>query len=194
MVTAALLEAVRPLRAAAPALDVERLVARLREQRPDLDAGAEQVGEALRALEAEESEATAAAAPAAAADEGASGAPSQGVSLACVGCGRQLGKPKFQVCPWCAGAKLPATFWTSGAARTAPPTRNGGRERLRGVRGLTSSARKCTTAQQYRGEKARHCTAGLISRMYVFLWRRPHGGVNPCSAPLAPLLDQVDTP
>ena len=56
MVTAALLEAVRPLRAAAPALDVERLVARLREQRPDLDAGAEQVGEALRALEAEERE------------------------------------------------------------------------------------------------------------------------------------------
>ena len=50
---------------------VERLVARLREQRPELDAGAEQVGEALRALEAEESEATAAAAPAAA-DEGAS--------------------------------------------------------------------------------------------------------------------------
>ena len=114
MVTAALLEAVRPLRAAAPALDVERLVATLREQRPDLDAGAEQVGEALRALEAEESEATAAAAPAAAADEGASGAPSQGVSLACVGCGVQpwqLGKKKFQVCPWCADAKLPATFW-----------------------------------------------------------------------------------
>ena len=44
----------RPLRAAAPALAVERLVARLREQRPELDAGAEQVGEALRALEAEE--------------------------------------------------------------------------------------------------------------------------------------------
>ena len=112
MVTAALLEAVRPLRAAVPALAVERLVARLREQRPDLDAGAEQVGEALRALEAEESEATAAAAPAAA-DEGAGGAP-LGVSLACVGCGRQpwqLGKKKFQVCPWCAAAKLPATFW-----------------------------------------------------------------------------------
>ncbi len=53
MVTAALLEAVRALRAAAPALDVERLVATLREQRPDLDAGAEQVGEALRALQAE---------------------------------------------------------------------------------------------------------------------------------------------
>ena len=59
MVTAALLEAVRPLRAAAPALAVERLVARLREQRPELDAGAEQVGEALRALQAEESEAAA---------------------------------------------------------------------------------------------------------------------------------------
>ena len=51
MVTAALLEAVRPLRAAAPALAVERLVARLREQRPELDAGAEQVGAALRAQE-----------------------------------------------------------------------------------------------------------------------------------------------
>ena len=50
----------------------------------------------------------------AAADEGAGGAPSHGVSLACVGCGRQpwqLGKKKFQVCPWCADAKLPATFW-----------------------------------------------------------------------------------
>ena len=42
-------QAVRPLCAAAPALGVEPLVARLREQRPDLDAGAEQVGEALRA-------------------------------------------------------------------------------------------------------------------------------------------------
>ena len=89
MVTAALLEAVRPLRTAAPDLDVERLVATLREQRPDLDAGAEQVGEALRALEAEESEAAAAAAPAAAADECASGAASLGASLACVGCGVQ---------------------------------------------------------------------------------------------------------
>ena len=70
MVTPALLEVVRPLRAAAPALGLEPLVARLREQRPDLDAGAEQVGEALRALQAEESEATAnAAAPAAADDE-----------------------------------------------------------------------------------------------------------------------------
>ena len=59
-----------------------RVGARACEQRPDLDAGAEQVGEALRALEAEESEATAAAAPAAAADEGASGAASLGVSLA----------------------------------------------------------------------------------------------------------------
>ena len=114
MVTAALLEAVRPLRAAAPALAVERLVARLREQRPDLDAGAEQVGEALRALEAEESEGPTATAAPTAADEGASGAPSQGVSLACVGCGVQpwqLGKKKFQVCPWCAADKLPATFW-----------------------------------------------------------------------------------
>ena len=66
MVSAALLEVVRPLRAAAPALGLEPLVATLREQRPDLDAGAEQVGEALRALQAEESEAAAnAAAPAA---------------------------------------------------------------------------------------------------------------------------------
>ena len=35
------------------------------------------------------------------------------VSLACIGCGRQpwqLGKKKFQVCPWCAKANLPATF------------------------------------------------------------------------------------
>ena len=66
-----------------------RVGARACEQRPDLDAGAEQVGEALRALEAEESEAAAAAAPAAAADECASGAASLGASLACVGCGVQ---------------------------------------------------------------------------------------------------------
>ena len=62
---------------------------------------------------ADRPEATAAATPATA-DEGAGGAPSQGVSLACVGCGRQpwqLGKKKFQVCPWCAEKKLPATFW-----------------------------------------------------------------------------------
>ena len=44
MVTAALLEAVRPLLAAEPALAVEQLVARLRDQRPGLDAGVEQVG------------------------------------------------------------------------------------------------------------------------------------------------------
>ena len=75
-----------------------RVGARACEQRPDLDAGAEQVGEALRALEAEESEAAAAAAPAAAADECASGAASLGASLACVGCGVQpwqVGKKKF---------------------------------------------------------------------------------------------------
>ena len=83
-----------------------RVGARACEQRPDLDAGAEQVGEALRALEAEESEAAAAAAPAAAADEGASGAASLGVSLACVGCGVQswqVGKKKF----WYSCALLP---------------------------------------------------------------------------------------
>ena len=110
-----LLEAVRTLRAAQPGLGVKHLVARLRAEQPGLGAEARLVREALGALE-RESEAAAAPAAASApatADEGG-GAPSPAAqSLACAFCGRppeELGVPKFQVCPRCAAAKLPATY------------------------------------------------------------------------------------
>eukprot|EP00964_Phaeocystis_antarctica_P052454 scaffold30711_cov50-Phaeocystis_antarctica.AAC.2 len=96
--TDALLEAVRGLWLANPELGPKPLLAKLREQQPDLGAGTREVREALTALKAE-SEATKAAAlpPAAAAppttdapsvaDEG--GVPSNlAISLACFGCAR----------------------------------------------------------------------------------------------------------
>ena len=49
----ALLEAVRGLRVAYPDLGVKRLLAKLREQQPDLGAGTREVREALTALKAE---------------------------------------------------------------------------------------------------------------------------------------------
>ena len=49
----ALLEAVRALRVAYPDLGVKRLLAKLREQQPDLGAGPREVREALTALKAE---------------------------------------------------------------------------------------------------------------------------------------------
>ena len=49
----ALLEAVRALRVAYPDLGVKRLLAKLREQQPDLAAGTREVREALTALKAE---------------------------------------------------------------------------------------------------------------------------------------------
>ena len=49
----ALLEAVRALRVAYPDLGVKRLLAKLREQQPDLGAGTREVREALTALKAE---------------------------------------------------------------------------------------------------------------------------------------------
>ena len=63
-----LLEAVRGLRLAYPALGPKPLLAKLREQRPDLGAGNKEVREALLALKAESeaTEAAAAAPPAAA--------------------------------------------------------------------------------------------------------------------------------
>ena len=109
---AALLEAVRTLRAAQPGLGVKHLVARLRAEQPGLGAEARLVREALGALERESEAATApAAAPAAAsapatAAEGAGGAPLQGVSLLCAFCGRspeELGVPPYVswVCGGC---------------------------------------------------------------------------------------------
>ena len=49
----ALLEAVRALRVAYPDLGVKRLLAKLREQQPDLGAGTREVREALTALKAD---------------------------------------------------------------------------------------------------------------------------------------------
>ena len=49
----ALLEAVRGLRVAHPDLGAEQLLAKLREQQPDLGAGTREVREALTALKAE---------------------------------------------------------------------------------------------------------------------------------------------
>ena len=59
----AVLEAVRGLRVADPGLGPKPLLAKLREQQPDLAAGNKEVREALAALKAEESKPTEAAAP-----------------------------------------------------------------------------------------------------------------------------------
>ena len=59
-----LLEAVRGLHLAHPELGPKPLLAKLREQQPDLAAGNKEVREALAALKAEESKAPEAAAPA----------------------------------------------------------------------------------------------------------------------------------
>eukprot|EP00964_Phaeocystis_antarctica_P095893 scaffold62285_cov56-Phaeocystis_antarctica.AAC.2 len=127
-----LLEAVRGLRLADPGLGPKPLLAKLREQQPDLGAGAREVREALTALKAESeaTEAAAAAPPAAAArfaaGEGGTppatsggGAPlpaSLAPSLACFGCARlpsQMGddREKHEVCPICVKLKVPTTYW-----------------------------------------------------------------------------------
>ena len=104
-----LLETVRALRVAGPDLGVKPLLAKLREQQPDLGAGTREVREALTALKAEESESAKAAAAQPAADEGGAppaagegGAPPNvALSLACVGCGR-----------------LPSRTWTTSGRST----------------------------------------------------------------------------
>jgi tetratricopeptide (TPR) repeat protein len=118
-----LLEAVRGLRLAHPELGPKPLLAKLREQQPDLGAGNKEVREALAALKAE-SEATkaAAAAPPVAAAPPAAGegsAPpnaSLAPSLACFGCARLPsemgdGREKHPVCPICVKLKVPTTYW-----------------------------------------------------------------------------------
>ena len=81
----------RALRVTHPDLGQKPLLAKLREQQPDLGAGTKEVREALAALKAESEVAAAAAAAAAttaspAAAEG--GAPAAAaMSLACFGCG-----------------------------------------------------------------------------------------------------------
>ena len=119
-----LLEAVRGLWLADPDLGVKPLLARLREQQPDLGAGNKEVREALTVLRAESraTEAAAAAPPAAAAAArlaGEGGAPlpaSLAVSLACFGCARLPsemgdGRAKHPVCPKCVKLKVPTTYW-----------------------------------------------------------------------------------
>eukprot|EP00964_Phaeocystis_antarctica_P130170 scaffold94049_cov67-Phaeocystis_antarctica.AAC.1 len=125
-----LLQAVRGLWLADPELGPKPLLAKLREQQPDLGAGNKEVREALLTLkvESEATEAAAAAPPPAgdvpsaaaappAADEG--GAPpnaSLAPSLACFGCARLPsemgdGREKHDVCPICVKLKVPTTYW-----------------------------------------------------------------------------------
>ena len=122
-----LLEAVRGLHLAHPELGPKPLLAKLRQQQPDLEAGNKEVREVLAALKAEESkptEATAAAPPAAATPPPAApsvveegGAPPDvAISLACFGCARLPsemgdGREKHPVCPICRELKIPTTYW-----------------------------------------------------------------------------------
>eukprot|EP00964_Phaeocystis_antarctica_P121359 scaffold85026_cov50-Phaeocystis_antarctica.AAC.3 len=124
-----LLEAVRGLWLTDPELGPKPLLAKLREQQPDLGAGNKEVREALATLKAE-SEATeaAAAAPLSAAPPPAAAAPpaadvggappdaSLAPSLACFGCARlpsEMGddREKHEVCPICVKYKVPTTYW-----------------------------------------------------------------------------------
>ena len=109
MADGGLLAAVRGLRLAHPELGPKPLLAKLREQQPDLAAGNKEVREALAELKAEDNKApeAAAAPPAAAAptaaEEGGT-LPNVAISLACFGCGRLPsemgdGREKHPVCP-----------------------------------------------------------------------------------------------
>eukprot|EP00964_Phaeocystis_antarctica_P043921 scaffold25195_cov37-Phaeocystis_antarctica.AAC.1 len=111
-----LLEAVRGLRVAAPDLGFKPLLAKLREQQPDLGAATKEVREALAVLKAESEAAAAppAAAPPAADEGGAP--PNVALSLACFGCARlpsemDDGREKHPVCPKCRKLKVPTTYW-----------------------------------------------------------------------------------
>ena len=114
----ALLEVVRGLRVAEPDLGFKPLLAKLREQQPDLGAATKEVREALTALKAESEAAKAAVAPPAAAPPAAeeSGAPSNvALSLACIGCYRLPSdmddeREKHPICDKCRDLKLPTTY------------------------------------------------------------------------------------
>ena len=81
----ALLEAVRGLRVAEPDLGLKPLLAKLREQRPELGAATKEVREALATLKPESEAAAKTAAP----PPAERGAPSNvALSLACIGCAR----------------------------------------------------------------------------------------------------------
>ena len=109
----------RGLRVAEPGLGFKPLLAKLREQQPDLGAATKEVREALAALNAEGGAANAAAAPPAAApptaDEGSAPLP-VALSLACFGCARlpsdmEDEREKHPVCPICVKLKVPTTYW-----------------------------------------------------------------------------------
>ena len=110
----ALLEAVRGLRVAEPALGFKPLLAKLREQQPDLGAATKEVRQALAALKAESEAANATAAAPPTTDEG--GAPSNvALSLACIGCLRLPSamddeREKHPICDKCLDEKLPTTY------------------------------------------------------------------------------------
>ena len=131
-----LLEAVRGLHLADPELGVEPLLAKLRQQQPELDVDSKQLRNALEALKAESEVSEAAAAPPAADETEAAAAPPAAdeteaaaapfaaevggapvvLSLACFGCGRQPwemgdGRKKHDVCRKCVKDKLPTTYW-----------------------------------------------------------------------------------
>ena len=113
----ALLEAVRGLRVAEPDLGFKPLLAKLREQQPDLGAATKEVREALAALaalkaESEAAKATAAAPPAA--DQGRAPSPAA-LSLACIGCLRLPSdmddeREKHPICSMCHYEKMPTTY------------------------------------------------------------------------------------
>ena len=110
----ALLEAVRGLRLAEPDLGLKPLLAKLREQRPELGAATKEVREALATLKAENE---AAAKPAAARPAAVErGAPSNAaLSLACIGCARLPsempdGREKHPICDKCRELKLQTTY------------------------------------------------------------------------------------
>ena len=96
-----------------PDLGFKPLLAKRREQQPDLGAATKEVREAMAVLKAESEAATAATVPPAA-DEG--GAPSHAaLSLACIGCLRLPSdmddeREKHPICGMCRDEKLPTTY------------------------------------------------------------------------------------
>ena len=110
-----LLEAVRGLRVADPDLGFKPLLAKLREQQPDLGAATKEVRVALAALKAEsEAAATPPAAAPPAANQGCA-PPNAALSLACIGCFRLPSdmddeREKHPICDMCRDLKMPTTY------------------------------------------------------------------------------------